>query len=228
MSTLLQFNYMLFQAINAHAGEYSWLDALMIFCADSLIFCFPLLLIMLWGRPLSWRKQEALPQDEVALVQERRAVVLWVGIACLLAFGLNLAIEQFVFEPRPFASHPVHLLIGHSADASFPSDHAAWSFAVVGMLLLVLIPAFVVARHKRKEGSHGPSFTFLSLLTIVAFVIACSIGLARIYVGVHYPGDIIGGALDGLAASAVVTALRRWLRRPTRAVLKVAETLRVA
>ena len=36
-----------------------------------------------------------------------------------------------------------------------------------------------------------------------AFVIGCMIGLARVFVGVHYPGDVLGGALDGLVAAYI-------------------------
>src|SRR5436190_13266810 len=95
-SGLLQLNYTLFQEINAPAGSHPWFDALMIFCANALIFFLPLLLIMVWGRPLNWRKRALLPM-EAELLQERRALVLWVALACLLAFGLNLLIEQFIF-----------------------------------------------------------------------------------------------------------------------------------
>ncbi len=230
MSALLQFNYMLFQDINSHAGQTPWFDGLMIFCANSLIFFFPLLLLMVWGVPLNWRKR-SLRQGEAEVIQERRAAVLWVAIACLLAYGLNLVIEQFVYEPRPFVSHKVHLLITHDADASFPSDHTAWSFAVVGMLLFVVLPLFRVAWRKRADGWRGSGFAPLfvpCLLIIAALVIACSIGLARIFVGVHYPGDILGGAIDGLVAAYVVTLLRHWLRRPTDVVLRFARTMRLA
>ena len=253
-SGLLQLNYMLFQEINAPAGSHPWLDALMIFCANFLIFFFPLLLFMVWGRPLNRRKR-ALFSGEAELLQERRALVLWVALACLLAFGLNLLIEQFVFEPRPFISHKVHLLVSHATDASFPSDHAAWSFAVVGMLVLLLLPPLIAVWRKRAEGIDTRSAEAVAekefkraptlrgplsipdalralrvpfLLMLAALVVACSIGLARIYVGVHYPGDILGGAIDGLIAACIVTALRRWLRQPTNAVIRFAQTLRLA
>ena len=229
-SGLLQVNYMLFQEVNAPAGSHPFLDAMMIFCANSLIFFFPLVLVLVWGRPLNWRKRALLP-GEGNLLQERRALVLWVALACVLAYGLNLLIEQFVFEPRPFISHKVHLLVSHPADASFPSDHAAWSFAVVGMLVLLLVPPFVAAWHKRTEGWRTSGFASILVpfsLMLVALVVACSIGVARIYVGLHYPGDILGGAIDGLIAACIVTALRRWLRQPTNAVIRFAQTLRLA
>ena len=229
-SGLLQVNYMLFQEINAPAGSHPFLDAVMIFCANSLIFFFPFLLIMVWGRPLRWRKRALLP-GEGELLQERRALVLWVALACVLAYGLNLLIEQFVFEPRPFIGHKVHLLVSHVADASFPSDHAAWSFAVVGMLVLVLLPPFVAAWRKRTEGWRTSGFASILvpfLLMLMALVVACSIGLARIYVGVHYPVDILGGAIDGLIAAGIVSALHRVLRQPTNAVIRFAQTLRLA
>ncbi len=229
MSMLFNLNYTLFQFINVQAGEHSWLDALMIFCANWLIFCWPLVLLVLWGRPFPWRKYPARSSEEM-IVRERRSVVLWVGIACVLAYALNLLIEQFVFEPRPFVTHKVHLLIQHAADSSFPSDHTAWSFAVVGMLVFALLPVVQAVWSKRsnRDELRPTVFFWPLLLTVLAFVIACSIGFARIFVGVHYPGDVLGGAVDGLLAASVITGIRRWLRRPTDAVLLFARRLRLA
>lgn len=230
MSSLLQLNYMLFQQINAPAGSHPLFDSIMVFCANSLIFFWPILLLLVWGVPLNWRKR-ALRPGEAEVLEERRAVVLWVAFACLLAYAFNLLLEQFIFEPRPFISHTVHQLITHPADASFPSDHSAWSFAVFGMLLFALISAISAARRRRSTGGQQPSSSSLAvlvLLLIVAFVIACIIGVARVYVGIHYPGDILGGALDGLIAALLITLLRQWLSQPTHAVLRFAERLRLA
>lgn len=230
VSNVLQFNYRLFQEINAPAGSHPLVDALMIFGASWLIFCWPLLLFMVWGVPLAWRKRPLRP-GEARILQERRSLVLWVAVACLLAYGLNLLVEHVLFEPRPFISHRVHLLITHTADASFPSDHAAWSFAVVGMLLFAVLPLAFALPGKQPGVVPGSSFASLrvpSLLLLASFLIACMIGVARIYVGVHYPGDILGGALDGLLAALVVTLLRWWLRQPTNAVLRFAQVLHLA
>src|SRR5947209_13333365 len=149
---LMQWNYMLFQDINAHAGEWPWFDALMVFCANLLIFCWPLLLLIVWGVPLSWRRRPAQP-GEVEVLQERRATVLWIAVACLVAYAINLLIEQFVFEPRPFVTHTVHLLVSHTADSGFPSDHTAWSFAVIGMLLFAFVPLLLVWGKKQARAN---------------------------------------------------------------------------
>ncbi len=230
MSALWQFNYMIFQDINAPAGHNPLLDALMIFCANYLIFFWVLPLLVLWGIPLAWSKRSLSPV-EVKVMQERRATVLWVAIASILAYGINLLIEQFVFEPRPFVTHHVNLLISHAADSSFPSDHTAWSFAVVGVMLFALLPALLAARNTqtvRGLASHLARIRIPIWLIVIAIVIACSIGFARVYVGVHYPDDILGGALDGLIAAAIVTLLGRWLRIPTSAVIRFAHALRLA
>jgi len=230
MTTLLQLNYSAFQEINAPAGTNPWLDTLMIFYANWLIFFFPLILITLWGRPLRWRKRPLRP-GEAEILQERRAMVLWIGVACLVAYGLNLLIEQFIFEPRPFVTHRVHLLIMHAADASFPSDHAAWAFAVAGLLLLQLLPVCFRIWRKNRKGPNEYRVAIIvwpCFLTGVAVVMACSIGLSRIFVGVHYPGDILGGIFDGLLAAAIVTIFYQMLRQPTSVVLRFAYNLHLA
>jgi undecaprenyl-diphosphatase len=232
LSWLLSLNYMAFKEINAPAGGHPLLDAFMVFCANSLIFFFPLVLLLLWGRPLAWRKQP-MAVEEMQTLRERRAVVLWTGVACVLSYGLSLLIEQFVFEPRPFVSHKVHLLVSHAADGSFPSDHSAWAFAVVGMILLQLAITFFSARHEQRESVlwHVLTRKFLlvvSPILLLALVFAVCIGVARVFVGVHYPGDILGGAIDGLFAASVVTWVRHPLNGLTQAVLRFATFLHLA
>jgi len=230
ISQLLQLNYTLFQDMNVHAGTVPLLDMLMVFCANSLIFCWPLFLLLVWGRPLHRRKRTLQP-GEVEMVQKRRAVVVWVGVACVLAYLLNLLLERMIFEPRPFVNHSIHLLLTHPADASFPSDHSAWSFAVVGMLLFLTLPLMVSQWRRRDQGWQKQRFGALSVplfLLVGSMVIACTIGLARVYVGLHYPVDILGGAIDGVIAALVVTLLYNWLPQPTNAVLRFAQTLHVA
>lgn len=87
-------------------------------------------------------------------------------VALLIA---SMVISPVVDHARPFVEHQVLQLIPHAPDASFPSDHATLAFSIAFSLFFV----------KRKLG------LWMLLLAIVT-------GIARIYVGVHYPGDIAG------------------------------------
>lgn len=228
MSILWQLNYALFQKINMHAGVNPVLDGVMVFCAEWFIFCFPLLLLLVWGVPLAWRRRNLRP-DETALLEERRAVVLWTILACILGYAFNLLIEVFVFEPRPFISHQVHVLVTHTPDSAFPSDHTAWAFAVVGMLAFTFLPRLFSARRRQEVASGNIAVLGLPILfTLLALTMACIIGFARIYVGVHYPDDILGGAFDGLLAAGIINIVRHWLQRITKAVLHFFSRLRLA
>ncbi len=215
-----------------HPPQHVAETLLMVFCANTLIFCWPLLLLVVWGVPASWRRRPLQP-GEATVLQERRATVLWIAVACLVAYAINLLIEQFVFEPRPFVTHKVHLLVSHAADSAFPSDHTAWSFAVIGMLLFTFVPLLAwqpkqVPTSRLEQTSQADWRRKLMAFLVVAFVVGCSIGFARIFVGVHYPGDVLGGAIDGLIAAYIVTWLRRWLSRLTDIVLRFAQMLRIA
>jgi len=109
------------------------------------------------------------------------------ALTALLASGIALGINQVLGaiwnRPRPFVAHPhdVHLLLAHAADGSFPSDHAAAGFAVAGVL---------VAAHRR--------------LGAAAIAVAVLMSYARVFVGLHYPGDVVAGALIGVGVSWVL------------------------
>jgi undecaprenyl-diphosphatase len=92
-----------------------------------------------------------------------------------------------VARPRPFVADadPAPLLLGVVSD-SFPSGHAATSFAGAAVLM-----------------------RYLAGRWLVLFGLAAAVAWSRVYVGVHYPSDVAGGALLGLLAAAVVTALPR-------------------
>ena len=108
------------------------------------------------------------------------------GVALLAA----QVIAHLVDRPRPFVAHAgaVHLFAAHSADAGFPSDHSTAAFAIAGAVLV----------HDRRWGA-----VLLALATLLA--------AGRVGLGVHYPSDVLAGAVLGAAAAALVT--RRALRR---------------
>ncbi len=114
--------------------------------------------------------------------------VMWAGAAALIAVAVDQVIGHIVNRARPFVAMPtMHVLVSHSKDASFPSDHAAIAGAVAVGLFLV--------------------FRWLGW---VAIALALLMAFARVYVGVHYPGDVLGGlALGGVIALAGAPLVHR-------------------
>ncbi|RWA69945.1 MAG: phosphatase PAP2 family protein [Mesorhizobium sp.] len=111
-----------------------------------------------------------------------RHACLSAGLSFLLGLAINQAILLFVHRIRPYDAGVTHLLIAPSADWSFPSDHATASMAIVA--------AFAMQALQRR--------------TLVLFAAALLICWSRLHIGVHYAGDVVGGAVTGLAAALAV------------------------
>jgi undecaprenyl-diphosphatase len=117
------------------------------------------------------------------------------ALAGMTAAGVGLLISQVITSlwarERPYVAHPGEtlLLTPPSHEPSFPSDHAVAAFAI----------AFVVAFIGKRMGA-----LFLAGASFVA--------LTRVFVGLHYPGDIAGGVLIAFVAALLVryTAQHRY------------------
>lgn len=120
------------------------------------------------------------------------AVLLTVTMAGALA--LENGLKYWFHRARPaafFGPEPTTY--------SFPSGHALFSLCFYGVL------AIVVAR-------AGPSAAAKAALRIATGLLLLSIGATRIYLGVHYPSDVLAGYLVAIAWIAVVLAAQRRLR----------------
>jgi undecaprenyl-diphosphatase len=122
-----------------------------------------------------------------ALRQRRRGPVVQVAAALALAFLAAQVLSHLNGQVRPFQTHHVHQLIAHENGTSLPSDHATAAFT------LALAIGFFL--HRAWGG--------------VLLVAAVAIGLARIWVGVHYPGDIVAGLVIAVVAVAAVSLVSR-------------------
>lgn len=108
-------------------------------------------------------------------------------ISLIVCFYINNRIlKMLVARPRPFEMlSDLQVLIPKPRDYSFPSGHTASSFAAAGAVY------FCGSRKWR----------------IPALILAALIGFSRLYLGVHYSSDVLGGVLVGLGVSWVVCRL---------------------
>ncbi len=112
------------------------------------------------------------------------------GICCMLALLImvvcnNLIIKNLVNRTRPYnVIEELEIIVEEPDDSSFPSGHTAAGFAT-SMALILGLPMVM----DRKKGR---------LLGILAMIFAALIGYSRLYVGVHFPTDVLGGAILGV------------------------------
>ncbi|WP_410982109.1 undecaprenyl-diphosphatase [Bacillus cereus] len=96
-------------------------------------------------------------------------------VAFTLAYSINRIIEIWAYRERPFVSHNITQLVDHAANSSFPSDHATSAVVIAATLLL---------------SAYRFKYTWFFLALCVAF--------SRVWVGVHYPLDVIAGIVHGV------------------------------
>ncbi len=104
-----------------------------------------------------------------------KIIGLSLGAALFSRFIIVEIIHWLYYRPRPFVAHQVHQLLEHSASGSFPSGHAAFFFALSAVIFL----------YYKKTG-------------LFFFLASFLISLSRVFVGLHYPADILAGGLIGL------------------------------
>ncbi len=108
--------------------------------------------------------------------------VISVGVTLFI----NTLIKLFYFKPRPFVKRRVGILIPSKRDSSFPSKHTLLVFAMSTSIFL----------YKRVLGS------FMWVLSVLT-------GFSRIWVGHHYPSDIIGSAFIATMTSIILDKIAR-------------------
>ncbi|MFD9195893.1 phosphatase PAP2 family protein [Streptomyces phaeochromogenes] len=126
------------------------------------------------------------------------AALIWAPLAAGVAVLVNVPIRGFVERPRPFVDHDgLDVLIGGKSDFSFVSDHST-------LMMAMGVGLFVA---NRKFG-------------LVGIVLALFGGFCRVYMGVHYPTDVIGGFALGTAVVLLLSPLAMALLTPVVAAVE--------
>ncbi|MFJ4920806.1 phosphatase PAP2 family protein [Streptomyces sp. NPDC088725] len=163
----------------------SWFDRAMEFTGEYGIL-FALVLVLLW----CWWcvRGRGSAGDSVTAV----AGLVWAPLAAGFAVLVNIPIRGFVERPRPFVDHKgLDVLVAGKTDFSFVSDHATMAMAVgVGIFIA-----------NKKFG-------------LAAIGLALLEGFCRVYMGVHYPTDVVGGFALGTAVALLLTPLALALLTP--------------
>lgn len=113
-----------------------------------------------------------------------RKMVAEAIVAACAALFINVVIGHFFYRDRPFVSHHVNWLIPHAKNASFPSDHATAAFVI----------AAAIWNWRKRDG-------WLWL------ILAAGIALSRVWTGVHYPLDVVGGMVIGAGTAFFIHSL---------------------
>ncbi|MFD4033399.1 phosphatase PAP2 family protein [Streptomyces sp. NPDC058637] len=163
----------------------TWFDQVMGFVGEFGIM-LGMVLVGLW---CWWSvRRRGTTEDSVTGV----AGLVWAPLAAGIALIINIPIRGFVERPRPFNDHEgLEVLVAGKTDFSFVSDHATMAMAIgVGIFVA-----------NRKFGLYAIALALLE-------------GFCRIYMGVHYPTDVIGGFALGTAVALLLAPLAMMLLTP--------------
>jgi len=173
---------LLFNQINGLAGKSVCLDGLAIFFAKyfEYFLVFALLLFLVKNFKKYWPM----------VVQSFSAAIL----ARLVIVNV---IRWLWLRPRPFVENHINLLFSYNpAEPSFPSGHAAFYFAIATVVFLYL-----------KKVYPRPKFWWGA--GVLFFIASFLISIARVFSGIHWPSDILAGALVGIFSGWLIIKIAK-------------------
>ncbi len=114
-------------------------------------------------------------------IKKRRAI-FQMFLAAIAARFVIVELARFIWErPRPFVENQVNLLLEHADTSSFPSGHAAFFFAL----------STIIFNYNKKAG-------------VLFFIASLLITISRVFVGIHWPSDILAGAIVGILSGWLI------------------------
>lgn len=118
---------------------------------------------------------------------------IYIGTSVIEATVLTYGLKYVVGRTRPYEAHPGYIIPHAIEDSpSFPSGHTAGAFSLATSLCIKYPKWYVIA----------PSAAW-----------ACTVGISRMNLGVHYPSDVISGAAIGIGCAFANVYINRWLNK---------------
>lgn len=158
----------LFLWINGGAEKLAFLNPFMIFLSKYAVLFFMIGALVYW----------------FTRARDNRRMITEALLSGLIGVTVNWIIGEIIYRDRPFVTLHAIQLVGHEANASFPSTHSLGAFVI----------AMTIWQFRRRAGW-------------VWMILAAGIALGRVWTGVHYPGDVLAGALIGILISVLVHRL---------------------
>ncbi|MCS3799411.1 phosphatase PAP2 family protein [Niastella sp. OAS944] len=129
----------------------------------------------------------------VGLIDNNRTTLqksLYLAESALASTFITYGLKYSVKRTRPYITNPALNAKGSGRDPSFPSGHTSVAFSTATSLYLAY-PKWYVA--------------------VPAFAYAASVGYSRMYLGVHYPTDVLAGAVIGAGSAWLMYKANKWL-----------------
>ncbi len=134
------------------------------------------------------------------LLPNRKTYGLPVSLACLGGVAIYKPLKHFVLRQRPDVS--LHLVT--QGGYSFPSGHSVTSVVFYGLML------YLIQKNCKNE-------TLRNILSVICGFLALIIGPSRIYVGVHWPTDVLAGwCIGGAILILAITLVNKYAKTPNR------------
>ena len=134
------------------------------------------------------------------VLRKRKAEAWWYAAAALSGWALSGLAKLAVHRPRP---HVIPRLMHGAGWFSYPSGHSMLAPIIFGLGIIVW-------------AAPWPSPALRRAALVVAALFALGIGFSRVYLGVHYPSDVVGGLLLGTTWSALALLWWERIREATR------------
>src|SRR5574344_1888656 len=116
---------------------------------------------------------------------------LYIGETVLLSALITTVLKYAINRDRPFITYPYLEKVTSGGSPSFPSGHTSEAFATATSLSLAFPKWYVIA----------PSYVWAS-----------GVGYSRMDLGVHFPSDVLAGAITGAGSAYLTYKLNNWLR----------------